>query len=64
MTPDQAEAMTAALLAAVIVFTVPAMVRLTVYLASDDARPLWEPQWKREARELSRYIPVGDEWGR
>ena len=62
MTPEQADALAAALLAAVVIFTVPASVRLMHAVA--DVRPLWEPQWKREARELARYIPEADEWGR
>lgn len=62
MTPAQAEVLTAAALAVVLVITIPAYMRLTIAIA--DGRPLWEPQWKREARELARYIPTGDEWGR
>lgn len=62
MTPEHSEALAAALLAAVVVFTVPASFRLMHAVA--DARPLWEPQWKREAREFARYVPTGDEWGR
>lgn len=33
-------------------------------VAFGDASHLFEPQWKREARELARYIPEADEWGR
>lgn len=62
MTPEQADALAAALLAAVVFFMVPASVRLMHAIA--DSRPLWEPQWKREAREFARYVPTGDHWGR
>lgn len=32
--------------------------------AMTESAHLFEPQWKREARELSRWIPTGDDWGR
>lgn len=60
MTNEQA--LLAALLAVVCITTVPASIRLMV--AITDSEPLWEPQWKREARLLARYIPEADEWGR
>ncbi|MGY0559486.1 hypothetical protein ACW7G2_01995 [Luteimonas sp. A277] len=62
MTPEQTDALAVALLVAVVIFTVPASFRLMHAIA--DGRPLWEPQWKREAREFSRYVPTADEWGR
>ena len=38
-------------------------VLLRLAVAIVDARPLWEPRWKREAREFAAYVPVADDWG-
>lgn len=60
MTPDD---VLSACLAVALVIACVGFLKLSIILAHGDVTHLFEPQWKREARELSRYIPTADEWG-
>ena len=38
--------------------------QLVARLAKDETGPWWELQWKREARLLAQYVPLGHSWQR